>query len=225
METYVIDKNDVAEDGYYFGEADLTNFDGNVHACTDLGRIKFRRSIRVLGEMVFPERTGLQVDGEIDVSGRISVGCGIIALEDVFSGEGIDAGSGIQSLNGKIMARGSIKAGRSLISGSRLISAEGAIFSGENIFAARDIDAATDIFAERGISANEQIRCFENLTAGRGITAGFSIDCKNLSSDLRIMAGLCRFRLPQPDETEVRFVTLVKGEIAFGKPVQKNLTA
>lgn len=221
METYTIDKNDIAEDGYYFGEADLSLFEGNVHAHTDLGRIKFRRSIRILGEMILPERTGLQVDGEIDVSGSLIVGCGIIAMEDIFSGETISANSGVQSLNGKIMARGSIRAGRSIIAGHQIVSAEGNLVSGENIFAGRFIDVACDITSGRSISANEQIRCFKTLSATRGITAGLYIDCKTLSCDLRVMAGLCRYRLPNPEETEVRFEELVKGDIAFGRAVQK----
>jgi hypothetical protein len=163
----------------------------------------------------------LQVDGLIDVGGEIMVGCGIIAIERIFSGHRITAGAGIQSLNGKIVSRSTIRAGRSVIAGREITVVDGSLLSGENIFAARSIDVSTDIVAGRSISANEQIKCLGGITAGRGITAGFSIDCKVISSEMRIMAGLCRFRLPQPEETEIRCEQLVKGDVAFGTLVQK----
>lgn len=222
---YCITKSDIAEDGYYIGAVSLAGqFDGTLSGEKDLGRVKFRHSLNITGGLNFPERSGLQVDGCLRVSGLLSIGCGIIALEDIFGGEGIWAGAGIQSLNGGIESRLSIWAGRSIIAGGKL-SATGSVHAGENVFSGRGIKTGADLISGRGISANEEISCGKHLQAGRGITAGFWIDADTITTPLRIMAGLCRFRLPQPEETEVRFNVLEDGEVAFGRAVQKNLSA
>lgn len=222
---YTITKSDIAEDGYYIGATYLAApFSGTLTADPDLGRVKFRHPLNITGDILFGERTGLQVDGTLSCGGQLKVGCGIIALENIASERGIYAGAGIQSLNGSISTVHDIKAGRSIIAGVGL-EAIGSIEAGENIFAGRSIRTGLHLTAGRGISANEEIRVGGKLEAVRGITAGFSIDADIISCCLRIMAGLCRFRLPQPEETEVRFRLLEKGDVAFGRAVQKNLSA
>jgi len=57
------------------------------------------------------------------------------------------------------------------------------------------------------------------IEAGDGIEAGFGIAGKTISSDLRIFAGLCLWRLPEPEEMKIR-AKLLKGTIAFGELVE-----
>jgi hypothetical protein len=53
------------------------------------------------------------------------------------------------------------------------------------------------------------------IEAGDGIEAGFSLTAKWVSARLRIFVGLCMWRLPSPDECEVR-AELRGGTIAHG---------
>ena len=69
---YTITKSDIDELGYYIGSVSLAGqFDGTLSAEKDLGRVKFRHSLNITGEMIFPERSGLQVDGSLQI-GRAS---------------------------------------------------------------------------------------------------------------------------------------------------------
>ena len=86
-------ETDIAGDGYYIGATYLAApFSGTLSADPDLGRIKFRHPLNVTGDIVFGERTGLQVDGSISCGGLLKVGCGIIAIENIASERGIYAG-------------------------------------------------------------------------------------------------------------------------------------
>lgn len=214
MKTHVITKTDLDADNFYIGDFDPEHFNCNLEADGDLGRIKFKRDLRVQGHIDFPERTGIEVLGDIEArGGSITVGCGIIATGTIDASKNIKAGSGIQA--GHVIRGEDISAGRSIIS-TREITAYGSLTAGEGIFSGRSIFAERTISCGRGITAGEVLSSRANISAGQGIQAGFYISCNDLSSELRIFAGICRFRLPRPEEMEIRVKKLVRGEIAFG---------
>jgi len=62
------------------------------------------------------------------------------------------------------------------------------------------------------------------IKAGWGIEAGFAITAKWVSSRLRIFAGLCIWRLPKPEEMQIR-AELRGGTIAFGELVEPEKEA
>ena len=82
---------------------------------------------------------------------------------------------------------------------------------------AGDVRATQSIIAMKG-SGIEAGECIE---AGWGIKAGLGIKAKWLSVRLRIFAGVCIWRLPQPGEMEIR-AELRSGTIAFGKHIQPD---
>ena len=63
--------------------------------------------------------------------------------------------------------------------------------------------------AGSGISAGD------GISAGSGISAGLSVAAKWIEARLRIFAGLCDWKLPEPEEMEIR-AELRKGVVAFG---------
>ena len=77
--------------------------------------------------------------------------------------------------------------------------------------------AGSGISAGCGISAGYGISAGHGISAGSGISAGFSIECKILSSGLRIFAGVCGWRKPDEDETKIKCEELEKGEVCFGE--------
>lgn len=59
------------------------------------------------------------------------------------------------------------------------------------------------------------------IKAGWDIEAGLGITCKKqLSSELRIFAGLCLWRKPKEEELKITCGILVKGDICFGELVE-----
>ena len=72
--------------------------------------------------------------------------------------------------------------------------------------------------AGSGISAGLGISAGDGISAGSGISAGFSVVAKWIEARLRIFAGLCAWREPTPEETEVR-AELRNCTVAFGKHV------
>ena len=87
--------------------------------------------------------------------------------------------------------------------------------AGSGIKAGRGIEAGEGIKAGRGIEAGWGIEAGSGIKAGWGIEAGFSVDAKWVEARLRIFAGLCAWRLPDPDEMEIR-AELRNGVVAFG---------
>jgi hypothetical protein len=77
------------------------------------------------------------------------------------------------------------------------------------------IEAGWSIEAGDGIEAGEGIEAGDSIEAGRGIEAGLSITAKWLSVRLRIFSGLCMWRLPLPNEQEIR-AEIRSGTVAFG---------
>ena len=53
------------------------------------------------------------------------------------------------------------------------------------------------------------------IKAGDSIEAGLGIEATTLSARLRIFAGLCSWRIPRPDETEVR-AKILSGTLILG---------
>ena len=80
------------------------------------------------------------------------------------------------------------------------------------------ISAGLGISAGDGISAGSGISAGDGISAGSGISAGFSVVAKWIEARLRIFAGLCAWREPTPEETEVR-AELRNCTVAFGKHV------
>jgi len=50
-----------------------------------------------------------------------------------------------------------------------------------------------------------------------GIQAGLTITCTILTAKFRIFAGLCIWKIPKEEETEIRCEKLESGSIFFGK--------
>lgn len=85
----------------------------------------------------------------------------------------------------------------------------------------RAIAALGRVFAPAGsgIKAGWGIEAGEGIKAGLGIEAGLSISAKVVVSPLRIFAGLVLWRLPTPEEAQVR-AGRVEGAIAHGEFVE-----
>ena len=67
------------------------------------------------------------------------------------------------------------------------------------------------------IEAGSSIKAGRSIKAGESIKAGWSIRCKeDLTVKLRIFAGLCAWRLPEPEEQVVECAKLTKGTVCFG---------
>ncbi len=95
------------------------------------------------------------------------------------------------------------------------IEAGWGIEAGEGIEAGWGIKAGEGIEAGLGIEAGEGIEAGWGIKACLGIEAGFSISAKWVSSRIRIFAGTCIWRQPEPEEMQVR-AELRGGTIAFG---------
>ena len=78
--------------------------------------------------------------------------------------------------------------------------------------------SGSGISAWWGISAGGGISAGSGISAGWGISAGLTIIAKYISSKLRIFAGICRWRIPEDSETEIR-AEKVEGKVCFGKVV------
>ena len=94
---------------------------------------------------------------------------------------------------------------------------------------AGDVRATQSIIAMQGsgikagdsIKAGGGIEAGSGIKAGLGIEAGLGIKAKWLSVRLRIFAGVCMWRLPEPGEMEIR-AELRSGTVAFGKHIQPD---
>ena len=88
-----------------------------------------------------------------------------------------------------------------------------------------DLSATGCIRALSGsdIEAGRDIKAGWGIKAGRDIEAGLSICAKYVSCNLRIFAGLCSWRLPDPDEQQVR-AEIRSGTLSFGKHVKADET-
>ena len=82
------------------------------------------------------------------------------------------------------------------------------------------IEAGSGIEAGEGIEAGSGIKAGLGIEAGWGIKAGFSISCLSLSVQLRIFAGLCAFRIPTAEESQIKCERLLSGSVAFGTLIE-----
>jgi len=65
------------------------------------------------------------------------------------------------------------------------------------------------------------VKAGTGIEAGRGIKAGQGISCeRELSSSLRIFAGLCIYKKPNKIELKITCGLLVSGEICFGNLIE-----
>jgi hypothetical protein len=78
--------------------------------------------------------------------------------------------------------------------------------------------AGTGISAGWSISAGDGISAGRGISAGEGISAGLQISAKFLTARLRIFAGICRYRIPAPEEMEIH-AEVREGMVAFGTVV------
>ena len=78
--------------------------------------------------------------------------------------------------------------------------------------------------AGSGIKAGWGIEAGEGIKAGWGIEAGWWIICKTtLNTSLRIFAGLCLWRLPEPNEKKISCGKLESGEVCYGDLVETGV--
>ena len=126
------------------------------------------------------------------------------------AGNGIQAGEGIE-------AGGGIVAGWGILAG-------GGIKAGEGIVAGGGIKAGGGIQAGEGIEAGGGIQAGWGIVAGKGIEAGLGIVCKlELSSKLRIFAGLVTWRMPTKEEMQIKVGKLVLGQVCYGELIETGL--
>jgi len=151
-----------------------------------------------------------------------------VGTDDVadFSGAiEIEAGRGRVRFRGRLKASLSIRAGigSGIVAGAGIEAGRG-IVAGAGIEAGRSIVAGDGIEAGRGIVAGDGIEAGDGIVAGWGIeagwgiVAGFSVTAKWVSARLRIFVGCCSWRLPSPDEMQLR-AELRSGTVAFGTHV------
>jgi hypothetical protein len=100
---------------------------------------------------------------------------------------------------GNVIVNGSIRA-----AGSLAVSAGTAIEASRSIKAGESIEAGWSIKAGESIEAGWSIEAGGSIEAGWSIKAGFTVSAKWISARLRIFAGLCSWRLPTPEECEIR---------------------
>ena len=110
------------------------------------------------------------------------------------------------------------KAGTGIKAGEGIEAGEG-IKAGWGIEAGTGIKAGEGIKAGTGIKAGWGIEAGWGIKAGEGIKAGLSITAKWISTRLRIFAGLCIWKQPAPEETEIR-AELRGGTVSFGTLVE-----
>ena len=91
--------------------------------------------------------------------------------------------------------------------------------TGSGIEAGEGIKAGWGIKAGSGIEAGWGIKAGEGIKVGWGIEAGFSIKSKWISSKLRIFAGLCIWRKPTKEESQIQVEEFRGGEVCFGELV------
>ena len=109
-------------------------------------------------------------------------------------------------------------------SGYIIALAGSGIEAGCGIKAGDGIKAGWGIEAGSGIEAGCGIKAGYDIKARWGIKAGWGIFCKlTLNSGLRIFAGLCLWRLPTKEETEIKCGKLEHGEICFGNLIETGL--
>ena len=97
--------------------------------------------------------------------------------------------------------------------------------AGSSIEAGSNIKAGFAIEAGSSIKAGEGIEAGSNIKAGEGIEAGFAIVAKAVTCKLRIFAGLCLYRLPKPEEGQIRVTRPVQGTVCFGEVVVEPVKA
>lgn len=131
----------------------------------------------------------------------------------------IAASLGIVTFPARLSATGRIRA----LAGSGIEAGEG-IKAGDGIKAGLGIEAGWGIKAGEGIKAGSGIEAGLGIEAGSGIKAGWGIKtglaiiANHISARLRIFAGLCSWRIPEPSEMEIR-ADIRSGTIAFGTHV------
>jgi len=205
MNTLKITKADLDADNYYIGVTDVSQeYDGSIEIDADLGTAKFKTSLRAKNAIIALAGSGIQA-GEV-----IKAGDGIEAGQGIYAGLGIKAGFGIVAGDG-------IKAGWGIEAGTGIIAGTG-IKAGAGIVAGSGIKAGDGIKAGGHIDAGGHIVAGLGIEAGWNIKAGRNISAKWIVAKLRIFAGLCSWRLPTEEETEIR-AELREGAIAFGKLV------
>lgn len=189
MKTITITQSDLNADNEYVGDG---IFDGNllIEAC--LGVVKFKGNLLVDGWIITRPGTGIKAGAHIKAGWSLMAGWSLTA------GESIEA-------DGSLITGGSISAGTH-------------IKAGVYIKAVESIEAGTYIKAGAYIEAGESIEAGTYIEAGESIKAGFSICAQTIICRLRIFAGLCSWRPPEPDEMEVRAKT-ISGTVCFGTVV------
>ena len=80
------------------------------------------------------------------------------------------------------------------------------------------------IQADGSIKAGWNIQADGIIQAGWSIQAGGSIICKgDLSSKLRIFAGLTTWKIPTREEMQIKVGKLVEGKICYGELIETGL--
>jgi len=93
------------------------------------------------------------------------------------------------------------------------IKVGGHIFAGKgtSIVVFHTMIVGQDIIVEGDLRVGESLQAGEDITVDGNLWVG-----------LRVFAGLVAWRLPRPDEVQIRCRTLLNGTVAYGKLIEKS---
>jgi len=185
---------DIDDQGFYIGSADLTDPNLSIRIMPGLETVCLQ-AIKTSGSLNIYRGTNLKIDGDLEIgagifslgdieaTGNISGGLGILATGGVSAGGSIRCGGDIQTgrdlvSNGSIYAFGQIQAGGTINCSDSVSAKLGQLASGKNMIINGPVSAKTHV------KAGGDIRCWS------GISAGGEIQVKGLlHADGSIQAG------------------------------------
>lgn len=211
MKRHTITKEQLNDKGEYIGDVDVSNFDGDLFIEDELWTVFFK-SIRVTGSIIIGKGTNIKTINIIRAEGNIFAGRNIWSDGYISSGGSIKAEGCLFGCNinakGNIYSSGNIEAKVDLCS-------HGSIRSDGNIYVGRDIRLGGDLISRIVIKVGGYILAKGNIKAGHTIRADLSITGAVISCDMRILAGVCWWKIPSKLEMMITAQEII-GDVAYG---------
>ena len=88
---------DIDADGFYIGQADVTDYPGHIEIAAGLGWVRFKARLSAKFSITAKAGTGIKAGLGIKAGAGIEAGWGIEAGSGIEAGEGIEAGDGIEA--------------------------------------------------------------------------------------------------------------------------------
>ena len=214
-------RSDFDEQLRYSGEAELSQWLGDIEVEGGLGDVLFPGRLQLRGELRSYPGTDISVGGELscgsslDLQGELNVDQAIRVDGALHSTGSVRARAAI-SVGGDIEVQQGIAAGGWLYSGGA-IHAAGRIWSGGLLECRGDLTSGLDCGGQDGIRCGGAIACGRELTSGAGILSGGSVTAGG-----RIILNGLLFcgtdpRAGREPDAVVRCSELVGGELAWGE--------